>query len=145
MSTNGADKSLGDVVSEVTEKASLLVREEIELAKAEISEKVTKLGKGAGALAAAGVLAVFALIFFFHALSWFWIDLFNWNSVWPGYLVTFVVIVLSGSLIGFIGYRWLQGGSPPTPDLAIEEAKRTRDMLEHQAGQHGQLERGETV
>jgi hypothetical protein len=91
------------------------------------------------------VLAVFALIFFFHALSWFWIDLFNWNSVWPGYLVTFVVIVLSGSLIGFIGYRWLQGGSPPTPDLAIEEAKRTRDMLEHQAGQHGQLERGETV
>jgi hypothetical protein len=145
MSTNGADKSLGDVVSEVTEKASLLVREEIELAKAEISEKVTKLGKGAGALAAAGVLAVFALIFFFHALSWFWIDLFNWNSVWPGYLVTFVVIVLSGSLIGFIGYRWLQGGSPPTPDLAIEEAKRTRDMLEHQAGQQGQLERGETV
>ena len=49
MSTNGADKSLGDVVSEVTEKASLLVREEIELAKAEVTEKITKLGQGAGA------------------------------------------------------------------------------------------------
>ena len=45
MATNGADKSLGDIVTEVTEKASLLVREEIELAKAEVSEKVTKLGR----------------------------------------------------------------------------------------------------
>ena len=145
MSSDGADKSLGDVVTEVTEKASLLVREEIELAKAEVTEKVTKLGKGAGALAAAGVLAVFALIFFFHAMSWFWIDLFNWNTVWPGYLLTFVVIIVSGSAAGFLGYRWLKSGSPPTPDLAIEEAKRTRDMLEHQTGQPQQLDRGGTV
>jgi hypothetical protein len=130
MSTNGADKSLGDVVSEVTEKASLLVREEIELAKAEITEKATKLGKGAGALAAAGVLAVFALIFFFHAMSWFWVDLFDWTNVWQGYLLTFFVILFAGAVIGFLGYRWLKGGSPPTPDLAIEEAKRTRAMLE---------------
>jgi len=130
MSTNGADKSLGDVVTEVTEKASLLVREEIELAKAEVTEKVTKLGKGAGALAAAGVLAVFALIFLFHALSWFWVDLFDWRNVWQGYLLTFFLIVIGGVVLGFLGYRWLQGGSPPTPDLAIEEAKRTRAMLE---------------
>jgi uncharacterized membrane protein YqjE len=132
MSTNGADKSLGDVVTEVTEKASLLVREEIELAKAEISEKVTKLGKGAAALAAAGVLAVFALIYLFPALAWFFVDLFNWNTVWPGYLLTFGVIVIMGALAGGIGVRWLRGGAPPTPDLAIEEAKRTREMLDQQ-------------
>ena len=132
MSTNGADKSLGDVVSEVSEKASLLVREEIELAKAEITEKVTKLGKGAAALAGAGVLAVFALIYLFHALAWFFVDLFNWNTVWPGYLLTFAVIVAIGAVAGFLGVRWLKGGSPPTPELAIEEAKRTRDMLDQQ-------------
>ena len=132
MATNGTDKSLGDVVSEVTEKASLLVREEIELAKAEVSEKVTKLGKGAGALAAAGVLAVFALIFFLQALAWFFNDLFDWSTVWPGFLLTFVMIVLVGALAGFLGVRWLKGGAPPTPDLAIEEAKRTREMLEQQ-------------
>src|SRR5215212_1178389 len=142
MATNGTDKSLGDVVSEVTEKASLLVREEIELAKAEITEKATKLGKGAGALAAAGVLAVFALIFFFHALSWFWVDLFDWTNVWQGYLLTFFVILISGVVIGLIGYRWLKGGAPPTPDLAIEEAKRTRAMLEQQSAEHDELERG---
>ena len=132
MATNGADKSLGDVVTDVTEKASLLVREEIELAKAEISEKVTKLGKGAAALAAAGVLAVFALIYLFHALAWFFVDLFNWSGVWGGYLLTVGVIVLIGVIAGALGVRWLRGGSPPTPDLAIEEAKRTREMLDQQ-------------
>jgi hypothetical protein len=145
MSTNGADKSLGDVVTEVTEKASLLVREEIELAKAEITEKATKLGKGAGALAAAGVLAVFSLIFFFHALAWFFVDLFDWNNVWQGYLLTFGLILAIGGLAAFIGIRWLKGGSPPTPDLAIEEAKRTRAMLDQQSIQRDQLERGEKV
>ena len=62
MATNETDKSLGDVVSEVSEKASLLVREEIELAKAEITEKVTKLGKGAAALAPPRLLAGLALL-----------------------------------------------------------------------------------
>jgi uncharacterized membrane protein YqjE len=146
MSANGADKSLGDVVTEVTEKASFLVREEIELAKAEVTQKVTKLGKGAGALAAAGTLAVFALIFFFHALAWFINDAFNWTgTVWQGYLATFVFILLIGAIIGFLGVRWLKGGSPPTPELAIEEAKRTREMLDQQKVQRDQLERGEKV
>ena len=145
MSTNGADKSLGDVVTEVTEKASFLVREEIELAKAEVTQKVTKLGKGAGALAAAGVLLVFALIFFFHALAWFFNDAFNWNTAWPGYLATFGVILALGGVAAFLGLRWLKGGSPPTPELAIEEAKRTRAMLDQQKVQRDQLERGEKV
>lgn len=139
MATNGADKSLGDVVTEVTEKASLLVREEIELAKAEVSEKVTKLGKGAGALAAAGVLAVFALIFLLEALAWFLNDAFDWTTVWPGFLVTFFIIIIVGGLAGYLGVRWLKGGAPPTPDLAIEEAKRTREVLEHHDVQHDQL------
>ena len=144
MSTNGAEKSLGDVVTEVTEKASLLVREEIELAKAEVAEKVTKLGKGAGALAAAGALAVFALTFLFHALAWGLVEMFDWN-VWFGYLVTFAVILALGGLIGFLGIRWLKGGSPPTPELAIEEAKRTREMLDQQKIERDQLERGEAI
>ena len=138
----GADKNLGEIVSEVSEKASLLIRQEIELAKAEVSAKVTKLGKGAGALAAAGVLAVFALIFLLEALAWFLNDAFDWTTVWPGFLVTFFIIIIVGALAGFLGYRWLQGGAPPTPDLAIEEAKRTREMLEQQNVQHDRLGQG---
>ncbi|HYH59763.1 MAG TPA: phage holin family protein [Thermoleophilaceae bacterium] len=144
MSTNGADKSLGDVVTEVTEKASLLVREEIELAKAEVTEKVTKLGKGAGALAAAGVLVVFALIYLFHSLAWGLVEMFDWN-VWFGYLVTVGIILVMGAIAAFLGVRWLKSGAPPMPELAIEEAKRTREMLDQQKLQHDQLGRGEHV
>ena len=61
-----ADKNLGDIVSEVSEKASLLVRQEIDLAKAEITDKATKLAKGAGIAAAAGVFLVFGVTMFFH-------------------------------------------------------------------------------
>jgi hypothetical protein len=135
MSDNGsAEKSLGDVVGDVSTKASLLVREEIELAKAEISEKVTKLAKGGAAAAAAGVFAVFALIYFFEGLAWFFNDLFETvnTSPWLGFLVVFGILILLAGIAGMIGIRWIKKGSPPTPAMAIEEAKRTRaEILEH--------------
>ena len=68
------------IVTEVTEKASLLVREEIELAKAEIPRRSRKLGKGAARWRRRRRASrVFALIFFLHALAWFFNDLFDWT------------------------------------------------------------------
>ena len=124
-----AEKPLGEIVTDVTDKATLLIREEIELAKTEISEKVTSMAKGAAAAAAAGVFAVFALIYLLHALAWFFVDLFDWSSVWPGYLIVFGILILLTGIVGFIGIRWLKKGSPPTPQMAIDEAKLTREAL----------------
>lgn len=135
------DKTLGDIVSDVSEKASLLVREEIELAKAEVSNKVSKLGAGAAIAAAAAVFLVFAITMFFHALAWFFVDLFDWNSVWPGFLLVFGLLVLLAIIAALVARRLFQRGAPPTPDLAIEEAKRMRAELEAQAVERDQLER----
>jgi len=144
-----AEKSLGEIVGEVSEKASLLVREEIELAKAEVTDKVTKLGKGAGIAAAAGVFLVFAVTMFFHFFAWFLNDLFDWNSVWPGFGITALLLFLLAAIAGFIAYRLFQKGAPPTPDMAIEQAKLTRAELESQTIERDQvkrsLERGEEV
>jgi uncharacterized membrane protein YqjE len=134
MSENGtAEKSLGDVVGDVSTKASLLVREEIELAKTEISEKVSRLAKGGAVAAAAGVFAVFALIYLFEGLAWFFNDLLNVrNAYWAGFLIVFGILIVLAAIAGWIGIRWIKKGSPPTPALAIEEAKRTRaEILEH--------------
>jgi uncharacterized membrane protein YqjE len=144
-----ADKSLGQIVNEVSEKASLLVREEIELAKTEITSKISKLTKGAVVAAAAGVFAIFAITMLFHTLAWFLVDLFDWNSVWPGFLaVTLGLFVLSG-LSGFLALRLFKKGSPPTPDMAIEEARLTRAQFDAQSIQRDQvghgLERGQEV
>jgi uncharacterized membrane protein YqjE len=136
-----ADKSLGEIVSEVSEKASLLVREEIELAKAEVKDKVTKLTKGLVVATAAGVVLVFAIAMLFHTLAWFFVDLFDFQSIWPGFLMVTGLLFLLTALTGYLAYRWLRGGTPPTPDLAIEEAKRTRAELEQHTVGRDQVER----
>ena len=141
---DSADKSLGEIVSEVSEKASLLVREEIELAKAEIQQKIGRLTKGAAVGIAAGTFAFFAFVLFLHALSWFWVDLFDFSQPWMGFGVTAGLLLLLGALAGFLAFRFIKRGSPPTPDLAIEQAKLTREALEHQQIERDQLERGRT-
>jgi uncharacterized membrane protein YqjE len=130
---NTAEKSLGDVVGDVSTKASLLVREEIELAKTEIAEKAKSLGKGVAVAIAAGVMVVFALVYFFQALAWFFNDLFNVHQAfWLGFIMVFGILFILAALAGFVGLRWIKKGAPPTPDLAIEEAKRTRaELMEH--------------
>jgi uncharacterized membrane protein YqjE len=156
MTTNGmpppdsGSKSLGEIVAEVSEKASQLVREEIELAKAEVKDKVSKLTKGAAVAAAAGVFLVFGVTMFFHGLAWFLNDVFNWeDNNWAGFAVVTVLLFLLAILAGLLALRLFKKGSPPTPELAIEEARRTRAELESQKIERDQvgrsLERGEEV
>jgi hypothetical protein len=57
------DRSLGDIVGEIAEDLSRLVRQEIDLAKTEAKQEVTKLGKGAGMLGGAGIAAHLLLLF----------------------------------------------------------------------------------
>ena len=129
--TNGADKNLGEIVSEVSEKASLLVRQEIDLAKAEVTAKVGKLTRGAVVAAAAGVFVLFGITMFFHGLAWFFDDLFDWNnSVWAGFFLVTGILFALAILAALLALRLFKKGAPPTPDLAIEEAKRTREELE---------------
>jgi uncharacterized membrane protein YqjE len=123
---------LGQAIQEVSERASLLVREEIELAKAEMTEKVTKLVKGAVVGIVAGIFAVAALIYLLHSLSWgvFALVSDNINFVWVGYLVVGALLLILGAIAGFLASRFLKGGSPPTPQMAIEEAKLIQQTVQ---------------
>ena len=124
---NGTDKSLGDIVSEVSEKGSLLVREEIELAKAEIVSKAKTMGGDADP-GAAGVFLVFALVMFLQTLAWFLVDAFDLD-IWIGFGIVTLILVIFGIVAGMLAAKWLKAG-PPTPDMAIEQAKITRETLE---------------
>jgi hypothetical protein len=126
----GAEKSVGELVVEVSEKTSTLVREEIELAKAEIREKVNQLVRGSVVGIVAGVFLFLALILAMHGIAWLLNDLFFEDDVWLGFLVEAAGFVLIGSLAGLFARRALRKGAPPTPEMAIEEAKRTRAALE---------------
>ena len=125
---NDAQK-LGHTVTEISEKASLLVREEIELAKAEVSQKVKVLGKGAAVAAVAGIMAVFGLIYFFHFAAWALADFLLGDRLVWGYGVVTAFLFLVAAIAGMLGVRWIKKGSPPTPAMAIDEAKRIKETV----------------
>jgi len=137
---DGAEKNLGEIVADVSEKASLLVREEIELAKAEVATKAKKLAGGAAVGAAAGVFLVFALVMLLHTIAWLLVDAFD-MEIWAGFAMVTLLLVLLAVLAGVIAARLVSRGAPPTPDMAIEQAKLTRETLEKQSVERDQLER----
>lgn len=122
-------QEIGHTIAEISEKASLLVREEIALAKAEVTQKATRLGKGAAVAAAAGVFAFFGFIMFLHFLAWMLADLLLGDRAFWGYLAVSVLLFVLAGIAGLIGLRWIKKGSPPTPDMAIDEAKKIRDTV----------------
>jgi uncharacterized membrane protein YqjE len=130
--TNGVsdvDAPLGDIVNRISLNASALVREEIELAKAEMELKVKKLVRGAAVGTAAGFFLFLGLIFAFHTMAWSLNDFFD--QVWAGFLITTALLFILAVVAGLVAKRLFETGAPPTPDMAIEEAKKTREVLEH--------------
>jgi H+/Cl- antiporter ClcA len=118
-------------LQEISEKAQLLVREEIELAKLEVTEKVTKLVKGAAVAIIAGVFAIFGLNLLLHGLSWlaFYVLPVPSQAVFWGFFLVAGVLFLLGGLAGFLASRFLKGGAPPTPEMAIEEGRKIKDTV----------------
>ena len=110
---------------------SLLVREEIELAKAEVAEKVTKILKGLVVGAAAGIFVITGMLFMLHGLAWLaWFALPVGNSAffWGFFVVAGMLFVLGG-IAGYLAARFLKAGQPPVPAMAIDEAQKIKRTI----------------
>lgn len=132
MATDPQNSHLAQAIQEVTEKAQLLVREEIALAKAELTEKITKLVKGAAVGIAAGIFVILGLLYLLDALSWgIWRVIEGGGGInyWLGFLIVAVLLFLFGGIAGFLAARFVKGATPPTPKLAIEEAQLIRQTI----------------
>lgn len=123
-------KNIAQAITEVSEKASLLVREEIELAKAEVSARVAKLLKGAVVGIVCGVFFLFGLIYLLQSAAWGVWEVTSWRTnYWFGFLVVALVLFLLGALAGALAYKAMKAGSPPVPEMAIGEAKKIRETV----------------
>jgi uncharacterized membrane protein YqjE len=125
----GEDPSVGELLLDVSERVSFLVREEIELAKAEITEKATKLAKGSVVGIVAGVFALLGFAMVMHAFAWLLNDLFFEDDVWLGFAIEAVFWFVIAAGAGLFAYRSLRAGAPPAPTMAIEEAQEIRQTL----------------
>jgi Putative Actinobacterial Holin-X, holin superfamily III len=132
--SNGKPDNLATVMTDVSERVTVLVKEELELAKAEVQQKVKSLSKG---LIAGAVGAVFALLFIPFALATLaWGLNSAFGSIWLGFVVvTALLLVLMGGAFLF-AWRKLKVGAP-VPKSAIEEAKKIRETVSAKGNGNG--------
>jgi hypothetical protein len=129
---DGRQQGIAAAITEVTERASLLIREEIELAKTEITEKTTRLAKGAIVAIVAGVFFFTALFFVLIGCAWllyFELPIGNEFTYFWGFFAMALILVVLGVIAGLLAYRAVKAGAPPTPDMAIEEARKIRETV----------------
>src|SRR5438045_918489 len=124
-------QGIAEAVNEISERASLLIREEIELAKAEVSEKLSRLAKGAAVGGAAAVFAIFGVVLLFHGFAWlaYWAIPVPDNQIFWGFFIVAAVLFILGGVAGRVAARFFKSGSPPVPEMAIDEARKTKEEL----------------
>ena len=114
------DRSLGQVVSDLSSDLSTLIQQEMALAKVEIKEEVGKAGKGAGLLGGAGLAGWFVLIFLSLALM-FLLD--NWLPIEVAALITTAVWAVIAGVLALMGRKELKAANPqlPTTQQTLKE------------------------
>ena len=124
----GERRGLGAAARLVSERASSLVRLELQLAAAELKQKVVALGLGIALMVGAAVFGLFALGF---GLATAAAALATTVSTWLALLIVTGALVLLATVLGAIGVGRLRKGTPPIPVQAIEEAKLTTEALKN--------------
>jgi hypothetical protein len=122
--------SLGDLLKQLSEQTTTLVRQEIDLAKAEVTQKGKQAGVGAGLLTAAavvGLVAVGALTAMFIAL------LDTAMATWLAALIVTVVYGATAGVLAVVGRSRLKVATPVMPEQTVETVKEDVEWAKTQA------------
>jgi hypothetical protein len=115
------ERPLAELLKRLSEQSSRLARQEVELAKAEMSLKAKRLGSGAGALGAAGLLALLAVGALTAAAI---LALAIVLDAWLAATLIGVAYLVVAGVLALIGRKRIAAGSPPAPEQAIASTKR---------------------
>jgi hypothetical protein len=128
-------QNIATAVTEVSEKLAVLVREEVELAKVEVTTKISSLGRGAAAVAVGAVFGVFAIVFGLLTLAWVFDAIFvdGAGSLWIGFLIVFALLLALTVFAFLFAWRKFKVGAP-APTMAIDEAKKIRATVKSGKG-----------
>jgi hypothetical protein len=114
------ERPIGEVAKDLTSDLSLLVRQEIELAKAEMTAKGKQVGMGAGAFGGAGLFGLYAVGAITACLI---LALSTAVAGWLAALIVGVVYAAIAGVLALIGKKKTQAGAPPVPERAISSTK----------------------
>jgi hypothetical protein len=138
LAASNGNETIAAALSEISENLTSLVHDEIELAKAEVGQKVTSLAAGAAAVAAGAVFGIFALVFGLETIAWGADGIFvkGTGALFLGFLLVFVLLVLLGAGSAWFAWRKLRVGAP-VPTMAIDEARKVRETVTTSGGTSG--------
>jgi uncharacterized membrane protein YqjE len=124
----GTDQSTSELVQKASEQISRLVKDEIALAKAELTEKGKHAGIGVGLFGGGGVLALYGVGALFATLI-IVLDLFL--ELWLAALIITVVLFAGAGILALLGKKQVTKAVPPEPTDAIASAKADVDEVKH--------------
>jgi uncharacterized membrane protein YqjE len=124
------DRPTAELMRELTDQTTSLVRKEIELAKVELAEKGKKGGVGAGMFGAAGLFGVGAFAALTACVIW------ALSTAVAGWLAALIVAVVYAAIAGVLalrGKKQVQQATPPVPERAVDSAKEDIEWLKTRA------------
>ena len=128
----GGDPSTGELVSQLSNEVSQLVRDELRLAQAEMRGKAKKAGLGAGMFGAAGLLALYGGgVLITTAI----LALALAVDAWLAALIVGVVLLAAAGVAALLGKQRVQEAAPPVPSRAVDSVRRDIETVRH-AGDH---------
>jgi hypothetical protein len=122
------DQSTSELVQKASEQLTRLVRDEIALAKAELTEKGKHAGIGVGLFGGGGVLALYGVGALIATLI---IVLNIFLPLWLAALIVTVVLFAAAGILALLGKKQVTQAVPPEPSSAIESAKADVDEVKH--------------
>ena len=130
MSNDAHQASTGDLVRQAAEQISRLVRDELALARVEMTEKGKRVGVGAGLLSGGGLVALYAVAALLTAAV---LGLAEAMPAWLAALIVAVVLFAAAGVLALIGRRKVSQGSPPVPEETVRSVKADIDEVKERA------------
>jgi membrane protein len=125
-----ATEPIGDLVKQLSEQTSSLVRKELQLAQLEMQEKGKRAGIGAGLFGGAGLIAVFGVGTLIAAIVML---LATAMDAWLAGLIVAVVLLAIAGVAALTGKKQVEQAVPPQPEQAIQSTKRDVDAVKERA------------
>jgi len=124
----GGQDSTGELMSRLSQDVSRLVRDELKLARVEVSGKAKKAGIGAGLLGGAGLLALYGLgVLIATAI----LALALAVDAWLAALIVGIVLLAAAGIAALVGKKRVTDAAPPVPERAVENVKRDVEAVKH--------------
>jgi uncharacterized membrane protein YqjE len=124
------DRSVGELVQQLSRQTSTLIRQEMALAQAELTEKGRHAGKGAGMFGGAGVVALYGVGALIAAAI---IGIGTLVELWLAAVIVGVVLLAIAGIVALIGKKEVDRAGPPKPEQAIASVQRDVDEVKIKA------------